>query len=116
MLFIDDFLDDVDGFFQFVPRDVERRQEAQEAIGCEDEDTVVYAAFDDIHEVFILESDANHEAHAGYVVDVFALFQFFLDVFSFFPDFFHEGIVETSMMEMPPAVQIGLPPKVEPWV
>ena len=35
ILFIDDFLDDFDGFFQFIPRDIERRQEAQEAIGGE---------------------------------------------------------------------------------
>ena len=94
ILFIDDFLNDADGFFQFIPRDIERRQEAQEAVGREDEDAVVDAAFYDVHEGFILECDANHEAHAGYVVDVFALFQFFFDVFPFFPDFFHEGVVE----------------------
>ena len=35
MLFIDDLLNNADGFFQFVPRDVKRRQEAQEAIGGE---------------------------------------------------------------------------------
>ena len=94
ILFIDNFLDDADGFFQFIPGDVERRQEAQEAVGREDEDAVVDAAFYDVHEGFILECDADHEPHAGYVVDVFALFQFFFDVFPFFPDFFHEGVVE----------------------
>ena len=35
ILFIDDLLNDADGFFQFIPRDIERRQEAQEAIGGE---------------------------------------------------------------------------------
>ena len=35
MLFIDDLLNNADGFFQFVPGDVERRQEAQEAISGE---------------------------------------------------------------------------------
>ena len=35
ILFIDDLLNDADGFFQFIPRDIERRQEAQEAISGE---------------------------------------------------------------------------------
>ena len=35
ILFIDDLLNEADGFFQFIPGDIERRQEAQEAISGE---------------------------------------------------------------------------------
>ena len=35
ILFIDDLLNNADGFFQFIPGDIKRRQEAQEAIGGE---------------------------------------------------------------------------------
>ena len=93
-LFVNNVLQLGNALFQDIHGDVQRRQETHEAIGRQHQDTLFDALADYVLQFLVDDLDANHEAHTRYVVDVFALFQFFFDVFPFFSNFCHKVVVE----------------------